>query len=135
MMRMLMKALNNDNEATEQEALELLIELADTEPRFIKRQRERMLHSGAHMLMFFSSLVSFSASYPSNPWNHMDGDLRLLDYLFFWNTWIVINLFDFLPYEASVTCMQSSGNLEFESVAWTWTSESLDWHLAKPYNF
>ncbi|KAH0980982.1 hypothetical protein GBA52_008159 [Prunus armeniaca] len=40
MMRKLMKALNNDNEATEQEALDLLIELAGTEPRFIKRQRE-----------------------------------------------------------------------------------------------
>ncbi|KAH0992370.1 hypothetical protein GBA52_003853 [Prunus armeniaca] len=38
MMRTLMEALNNGNEATAQEALELLIELAGTEPRFLRRQ-------------------------------------------------------------------------------------------------
>ncbi|XP_052885864.1 uncharacterized protein LOC108486202 isoform X2 [Gossypium arboreum] len=38
MMRTLTEALNNGNEATAQEALELLIELAGTEPRFLRRQ-------------------------------------------------------------------------------------------------
>ncbi|MBA0747815.1 hypothetical protein Gogos_004697 [Gossypium gossypioides] len=38
MMRILTEALNNGNEATAQEALELLIELAGTEPRFLRRQ-------------------------------------------------------------------------------------------------
>ena len=38
MMRTLMEALNNGQEATAQEALELLIELAGTEPRFLRRQ-------------------------------------------------------------------------------------------------
>ncbi|KAJ7980581.1 importin-5 [Quillaja saponaria] len=38
MMRTLTEALNNGQEATAQEALELLIELADTEPRFLRRQ-------------------------------------------------------------------------------------------------
>ncbi|KAK9941431.1 hypothetical protein M0R45_018032 [Rubus argutus] len=38
MMRTLMEALNNGNEATAQEALELFIELAGTEPRFLRRQ-------------------------------------------------------------------------------------------------
>ncbi|CAL9005729.1 unnamed protein product [Prunus brigantina] len=124
MMRMLMKALNNDNEATEREALELLIELADTEPRFIKRQRESGLgRRGSVGVKSRSGRV------------YVGGSSDCLIISSFGILWIVINLFDFLPYEASVTCMQSSGNLEFESVAWTWTSESLDWHLAKPYNF
>ncbi|KAJ7955426.1 importin-5 [Quillaja saponaria] len=38
MMRTLTEALNNGQEATAQEALELLIELAGTEPRFLRRQ-------------------------------------------------------------------------------------------------
>ncbi|KAG2671458.1 hypothetical protein I3760_14G137000 [Carya illinoinensis] len=38
MMTTLTEALNNGNEATAQEALELLIELAGTEPRFLRRQ-------------------------------------------------------------------------------------------------
>ncbi|KDO54436.1 hypothetical protein CISIN_1g001249mg [Citrus sinensis] len=38
MMRTLTESLNNGNEATAQEALELLIELAGTEPRFLRRQ-------------------------------------------------------------------------------------------------
>lgn len=38
MMHTLTEALNNGNEATAQEALELLIELAGTEPRFLRRQ-------------------------------------------------------------------------------------------------
>ncbi|KAG0487272.1 hypothetical protein HPP92_009367 [Vanilla planifolia] len=38
MMRTLTEALNSGNEATAQEALELLIELAGTEPRFLRRQ-------------------------------------------------------------------------------------------------
>ncbi|KAI5596364.1 hypothetical protein BDE02_03G202500 [Populus trichocarpa] len=38
MIRTLTEALNNGNEATAQEALELLIELAGTEPRFLRRQ-------------------------------------------------------------------------------------------------
>ncbi|XP_057956475.1 uncharacterized protein LOC131149758 [Malania oleifera] len=38
MMRTLMEALNGGQEATAQEALELLIELAGTEPRFLRRQ-------------------------------------------------------------------------------------------------
>ncbi|KAM1802697.1 hypothetical protein ACFX12_028759 [Malus domestica] len=38
MMKTLMEALNNGNEATAQDALELLIELAGTEPRFLRRQ-------------------------------------------------------------------------------------------------
>ncbi|TYI48477.1 hypothetical protein E1A91_D13G251200v1 [Gossypium mustelinum] len=38
MMKTLTEALNNGNEATAQEALELLIELAETEPRFLRRQ-------------------------------------------------------------------------------------------------
>lgn len=38
MMRTLTEALNGGNEATAQEALELLIELAGTEPRFLRRQ-------------------------------------------------------------------------------------------------
>ncbi|GAV83604.1 HEAT domain-containing protein/DUF577 domain-containing protein/HEAT_2 domain-containing protein [Cephalotus follicularis] len=38
MMLTLTEALNNGNEATAQEALELLIELAGTEPRFLRRQ-------------------------------------------------------------------------------------------------
>ncbi|KAG6605836.1 importin-5 [Cucurbita pepo subsp. pepo] len=38
MMSTLMEALNNGQEATAQEALELLIELAGTEPRFLRRQ-------------------------------------------------------------------------------------------------
>ncbi|KAJ8770124.1 hypothetical protein K2173_011219 [Erythroxylum novogranatense] len=38
MMRTLTEALNNGNEAAAQEALELLIELAGTEPRFLRRQ-------------------------------------------------------------------------------------------------
>ncbi|OAY28974.1 importin-5 [Manihot esculenta] len=38
MMSTLTEALNNGNEATAQEALELLIELAGTEPRFLRRQ-------------------------------------------------------------------------------------------------
>ncbi|KAI4387254.1 hypothetical protein MLD38_005100 [Melastoma candidum] len=38
MMHTLMEALNNGQEATVQEALELLIELAGTEPRFLRRQ-------------------------------------------------------------------------------------------------
>ncbi|KAJ8760124.1 hypothetical protein K2173_010980 [Erythroxylum novogranatense] len=38
MMMTLTEALNNGNEATAQEALELLIELAGTEPRFLRRQ-------------------------------------------------------------------------------------------------
>ncbi|KAL6195024.1 hypothetical protein ACLB2K_030646 [Fragaria x ananassa] len=38
MMRTLMESLNNGNEATAQEALELFIELAGTEPRFLRRQ-------------------------------------------------------------------------------------------------
>ncbi|KAI4340588.1 hypothetical protein MLD38_025407 [Melastoma candidum] len=38
MMHTLMEALNNGLEATAQEALELLIELAGTEPRFLRRQ-------------------------------------------------------------------------------------------------
>ncbi|KAL5563592.1 hypothetical protein UlMin_033339 [Ulmus minor] len=38
MMRTLTEALNNGNEASAQEALELLIELAGTEPRFLRRQ-------------------------------------------------------------------------------------------------
>lgn len=38
MMRTLMEALNSGQEATAQEALELLIELAGTEPRFLRRQ-------------------------------------------------------------------------------------------------
>ncbi|XVE70336.1 hypothetical protein DITRI_Ditri10aG0064300 [Diplodiscus trichospermus] len=38
MMRTLTEALNNGNEATAQEALELLIELAGTEPRLLRRQ-------------------------------------------------------------------------------------------------
>ncbi|PON98072.1 Coatomer beta subunit [Trema orientale] len=38
MMRTLTEALNHGNEATAQEALELLIELAGTEPRFLRRQ-------------------------------------------------------------------------------------------------
>ncbi|KAE9602968.1 putative TOG domain-containing protein [Lupinus albus] len=38
MMRTLTEALNSGQEATAQEALELLIELAETEPRFLRRQ-------------------------------------------------------------------------------------------------
>ncbi|ESQ41994.1 hypothetical protein EUTSA_v10012502mg [Eutrema salsugineum] len=38
MIRTLTESLNNGNEATAQEALELLIELAGTEPRFLRRQ-------------------------------------------------------------------------------------------------
>ncbi|XP_010535931.1 PREDICTED: importin-5-like [Tarenaya hassleriana] len=38
MIRTLTQSLNNGNEATAQEALELLIELAGTEPRFLRRQ-------------------------------------------------------------------------------------------------
>ncbi|KAL9407426.1 hypothetical protein Peur_004398 [Populus x canadensis] len=38
MIRTLTEALNNGNEATAQEALELLIELAGAEPRFLRRQ-------------------------------------------------------------------------------------------------
>lgn len=38
MMRTLTQALNSGQEATAQEALELLIELADTEPRFLRKQ-------------------------------------------------------------------------------------------------
>ncbi|KAM2244227.1 hypothetical protein ACFXTI_005315 [Malus domestica] len=38
MMKTLMESLNNGNEATAQDALELLIELAGTEPRFLRRQ-------------------------------------------------------------------------------------------------
>lgn len=38
MMRTLTEALNSGNEATAQEALELLIDLAGTEPRFLRRQ-------------------------------------------------------------------------------------------------
>ncbi|PPR99745.1 hypothetical protein GOBAR_AA20915 [Gossypium barbadense] len=38
MMKTLTEALNNGNEATAQEALELLIELAEMEPRFLRRQ-------------------------------------------------------------------------------------------------
>lgn len=38
MMRTLTEALNSGQEATAQEALELLIELAGTEPRFLRRQ-------------------------------------------------------------------------------------------------
>ncbi|KAM5575595.1 hypothetical protein ABKV19_014513 [Rosa sericea] len=38
MMRTLMESLNNGNEASAQEALELFIELAGTEPRFLRRQ-------------------------------------------------------------------------------------------------
>ncbi|XVF47512.1 hypothetical protein PTKIN_Ptkin03bG0114600 [Pterospermum kingtungense] len=38
MMRTLTEALNNGNEAIAQEALEMLIELAGTEPRFLRRQ-------------------------------------------------------------------------------------------------
>ncbi|KAK4380243.1 hypothetical protein RND71_002105 [Anisodus tanguticus] len=38
MMKTLTEALNNGQEATAQEALELLIELAGTEPRFLRRQ-------------------------------------------------------------------------------------------------
>ncbi|CAA2970342.1 importin-5-like [Olea europaea subsp. europaea] len=38
MMRTLMDALNSGQEATAQEALELMIELAGTEPRFLRRQ-------------------------------------------------------------------------------------------------
>ncbi|KAE8677193.1 Calcium ion binding [Hibiscus syriacus] len=38
MVKTLTEALNNGNEATAQEALELLIELAETEPQFLRRQ-------------------------------------------------------------------------------------------------
>ncbi|MCI36127.1 importin-5-like, partial [Trifolium medium] len=38
MMQTLTEALNSGQEATAQEALELLIELAGTEPRFLRRQ-------------------------------------------------------------------------------------------------
>ncbi|VVA31243.1 PREDICTED: importin-5 [Prunus dulcis] len=39
-MRMLMEALNNDNETTVQEALELLIKLVGTQLRFFRQQGE-----------------------------------------------------------------------------------------------
>ncbi|PRQ22692.1 hypothetical protein RchiOBHm_Chr6g0253081 [Rosa chinensis] len=48
-MRTFMESLNNGNEATAQEALELFIELAGTEPRFLRRQILEVVGSMLHV--------------------------------------------------------------------------------------